>query len=281
MTETSTTPAPTDATGRSRRIRIARIVAVVAGLIGIVLALAMAVLPVTYTKVQIKWPQPTSQNASGVENILAPNVSYTPTNLDLSVPCRLAADLPARGGVLVSTVPENGVEAGKVGLFVRATTDRLLVAQRNAVLLNVPRAQAQSTPDCTIVIHADTSGIRGEIQASRPPTAHRPRSASTIPTRARRSSVCTPTCFHRRHHGIVVLLDRRHPLRVEPHDTETRCGAGRIVMAIASMIALAVLDTQDGRRRRRLLPGRMKRPRGDDEDEDAPRCRPVVSRGGM
>ncbi len=129
MTETSTTPAPTDATGRSRRIRIARIVAVVAGLIGIVLALAMAVLPVTYTKVQIKWPQPTSQNASGVENILAPNVSYTPTNLDLSVPCRLAADLPARGGVLVSTVPENGAEAGKVGLFVRATTDRLLVAQ--------------------------------------------------------------------------------------------------------------------------------------------------------
>ncbi|MGX7696418.1 arabinosyltransferase domain-containing protein [Gordonia polyisoprenivorans] len=275
MTETSTTPAPTDATGRSRRIRIARIVAVVAGLIGIVLALAMAVLPVTYTKVQIKWPQPTSQNASGVENILAPNVSYTPTNLDLSVPCRLAADLPARGGVLVSTVPENGAEAGKVGLFVRATTDRLLVAQRNAVLLNVPRAQAQSTPDCTIVIHADTSGIRGEIQgfsaADGASTSFRLDDPNARPQII---GVYTdlPSTVDTTGLSYSSTVDTRFVS--SPTTLKLAAALVGIVMAIASMIALAVLDTQDGRRRRRLLPGRMKRPRGDDEDEDAPALPP-------
>ncbi len=54
--------------------------------------------------------------------------------------------------MLLSTVPEGGVDAGKVGLFIRATADQLQVVQRNVVLLNTPRGAAQNTPGCRIVV---------------------------------------------------------------------------------------------------------------------------------
>ena len=50
------------------RIRIAKIVAVVAGLIGIVIALLTPFLPVNYTKTELTWPQ---QNSVG--SVAAPS----------------------------------------------------------------------------------------------------------------------------------------------------------------------------------------------------------------
>ena len=51
------------------RIRIAKIVAVVAGLIGIVIALLTPFLPVNYAKTELTWPQ---QNSVG--SVAAPSV---------------------------------------------------------------------------------------------------------------------------------------------------------------------------------------------------------------
>ncbi|RPA12385.1 arabinosyltransferase [Gordonia sp. OPL2] len=235
-----------------RTIRTAKIVAVVAGALGILLALASPFLPVTYTKAELQWPQNNT-----VENVAAPNVSYVPVSMDISVPCDLAADLPASGGVLLSTVPENGAEAGTVGLFVRATADRILVTQRNAVLLSVPRAQAQGDDQCRVVIHSDTSGTRGAIEGLADPdgTQHEfdladpnarpqiigvytdlPKSASTdglsyrstIDTRF----ISSPTFLK----GLALIVG--------------------VLSTVVSLIALAVLDARDGRRLRRLLPAR-------------------------
>ena len=142
-----------------RHAGTARIVAMTAGIVGILLALLSPFLPVDYTKAELTWPQQGS-----VANVAAPNVSFVPVSMDVTVPCALGASLPASGGVLLSTVPEGGAEAGKVGLFVRATADSLQVVQRNVVLLNTPRAAAQSAPDCRIVVESDTEGTRGSIQ---------------------------------------------------------------------------------------------------------------------
>lgn len=244
MTEPDTTD--------TRKIRIAKIVAVVAGLLGVLLAIAAPFLPVSYTKTELVWPQ-----AGGIENVAAPNVSYVPVSMDITVPCRLAADLPASGGVLLSTVPENGAEAGKVGLFIRATNDRLLVTQRNAVLISAPRAELQRNPDCRIVIGADTTGTHGSIDGvpdgaqfrlddpnSRPQIigvyTDLPKTASaeglsyrsTIDTRF----ISSPTLLKG---GLLIL---------------------GVLATIASMAALAVLDARDGRRLRRLLPRRWWKP---------------------
>ncbi len=66
--------------------RTARLVAIVAGLLGAALALATPFLPVKQTTVQINWPQ------NGVlQSINAPLIGYVATDLTISVPCSAAA----------------------------------------------------------------------------------------------------------------------------------------------------------------------------------------------
>ncbi|MGC4933192.1 arabinosyltransferase domain-containing protein [Gordonia sp. DT30] len=257
---TDATDTRTTETGTSgltpRTIAIARIVAVTTGLLGIVLAIAMPLLPVSYTKVVINWPQ-FGTSEPGVQNVVAPNVSYTPVNMDIAVPCRLAADLPAAGGVLVSTVPSNGAEAGKVGLFVRATTDRLLVTQRNMVLLNVPREQAQTTAGCTVVIHADTGGIRGEIRGLST-DGGAPPSFALDDSNARPQIIGVFTELPKNVDAQGLSYSSTVDTRFVSSPTTLKMAAAilGVIATLASMIALAVLDRQDGRKRLRWLPRR-------------------------
>ena len=79
--------------------------------------------------------------------------------------CRTARS----GRVLLSTVPEDGEDAAKVGLFVRATADSLQVTSRNVVLLDVPRAQAQSAPGCVVKIRGGDDACTAPSRTCRPP----------------------------------------------------------------------------------------------------------------
>ena len=89
--------------------RIARLVAVVAGLLGTVLALATPLLPVNQTTAQLNWPQ--NGTFSSVD---APLIGYVATDLNITVPCQAAAGLagPQNAGktVLLSTVPKQAPE---------------------------------------------------------------------------------------------------------------------------------------------------------------------------
>ena len=236
-----------------RRIRIARIVAVVAGLVGIVLAVASPFLPVDYTKAELTWPQ---QNS--VANVAAPNVSFTPVSMDVVVPCRLGAQLPADGGVLLSTVPAGGAEARKVGLFVQATRDSLQVTQRNVVLLSTPRAPAQAAADCRIVIAADTTGSSGRFE-------NLPADPDALTSFDLRDPNARPQII-----GVYSDLPASTPTDGLSYRStiDTRFVSTPttlkfwllvvgIAMTIASMLALAVLDAQD-RHGARLL-GRLRR----------------------
>ncbi len=185
----------------------------VAGAVGILLALLSPFLPVDYTKAELTWPQQGS-----VANVAAPNVSFVPVSMDITVPCTLAQSLPASGGVLLSTVPEGGAEAGKVGLFIRATADSIQVVQRNVVLLNTPRDAAQTNPNCRIVVDADTTGSRGAIEGGLPDTegaVHRfdiddPQRAAADHRRLLESAA------ERVHRRPVVSVHHRHAIRLHP-----------------------------------------------------------------
>ncbi|MFT4125579.1 MAG: arabinosyltransferase domain-containing protein [Gordonia sp. (in: high G+C Gram-positive bacteria)] len=236
-----------------RNVRIARIVAVVGGLVGIVGAVAMAVLPVNYTKVEIAWPH------QSVGDVVAPNVSYTPTEMDVTVPCALGRRLPAAGGVLLSTVPAAGAEAGTVGLFVRATTDRLLVAQRNAVLLNVPRADAQRDRSCRITIHADTGGTRGAITGSAHPAGTSRFALDDPDARPQILGVFTDLPADADTAGLSFHSTVDTRFVSSPTAMKYAAAIVGILATVASLVALAMLDSRDGRRARRLLPGRARR----------------------
>ena len=254
-----TDPTPSTESRSVRTTTIAKTVAVVTGLIGILLALAAPLLPVTYTNAEIVWPQAATADADPtVENVVAPNVSYNPTAMDVSVPCSLASLLPEDGGVLLSTVPKSGLNARQVGLFITATHDNLLVTQRNAVLLSVPRAQAQTSSDCRIVVHADTTGTRGSVEGitvdngtfDLPDSNARPQIIGVytdLPKTAPTEGL-----------GFRSTIDTR--FSTSPTALKRTLLILGVLSTIASIIALAVLDARDGRKLRRLLPRGWWRP---------------------
>src|SRR5205807_4999317 len=119
--------------------RLARLIAIVAGIAGALLCLLVPLLPVKQTTSTILWPQ--GLNADGhVTDITAALVSGAPRALDISIPCAAIATLPADGGLVVSTLPVNGFETGKNGLFVRANKDTAVVAFRDSVAAAAPRS---------------------------------------------------------------------------------------------------------------------------------------------
>ncbi|MGK2318074.1 arabinosyltransferase domain-containing protein [Gordonia rhizosphera] len=255
-----THPEMTDTARTDRRFRIAKWTAIVAGALGVLLALLAPLLPVSYTKTELHWPQ-----NGVVGNVAAPNVSYVPVEMDIAVPCGLAADLPASGGVLLSTVPESGAEASTVGLFIRATSDRLLVTQRNAVLLNIPRAAAQQNPQCRIVVHADTTGTRGAVEGFVTESGDQPSFALDDPnSRPQIIGVYTDLPETASTEGLSYSSTVDTRFISSPTPLKGALLIIGVLATIASMIALAVLDTRDGRRMARLLPARWWRPKPVD-----------------
>lgn len=111
--------------------------AVVAGLVGLLLCVLVPLLPVKQTTATVLWPQGTADGH--VTQITAPLVSGAPRALDISIPCAAIATLPASGGLVVSTLPAGGMDAGKNGLFVRADKDLVVVAFRDTVAAAAPR----------------------------------------------------------------------------------------------------------------------------------------------
>jgi arabinosyltransferase A len=149
---------PLDGNERSTH-RIARLVAIVAGIAGALLCAVVPLLPVKQTTATILWPQGVSGDGH-VTDITAPLVSGAPRALDISIPCPAIATLPAAGGLVLSTLPVNGFETGKSGLFVRANKDTVVVAFRDSVAAAAARSAVDSGACSVLHIWAD-AGVAG------------------------------------------------------------------------------------------------------------------------
>jgi arabinosyltransferase A len=153
---------PHDESERST-YRLARLVAIVAGAVGALLCALIPLLPVTQTTATILWPQG-GVNADGhITDITAPLVSGAPRALDISIPCGAIATLPADGGLVVSTLPVNGFETGKSGLFVRANKDIVVVAFRDSVAAAAPRSAVAAGKCSSLHIWADAGGAGADF----------------------------------------------------------------------------------------------------------------------
>ena len=152
--------------GNQRSPRIPRLIAVVAGLVGLLLCASVPLLPVNQTTATVLWPQGTADGH--VTQITAPLVSGAPRVLDISVPCSAMATLSPGGGLVVSTLPAGGMDNGKNGLFVRADKDVVVVAFRDSVAA-VAQRSAIAAGGCSVLhvwadaggAHADFVGIPG------------------------------------------------------------------------------------------------------------------------
>lgn len=147
---------------RSDSIRIARLVAIIAGILGVGLCALAPLLPVRQTTAAILWPQ--GQGPGGaVGDITAPLVSGAPEALDVSIPCSAIATLPAAGGLVFATNPADGIDAARNGLFIRATTESVFVAFRDKVAAVAPRAAVASGACSTLRAWANPGGVGADF----------------------------------------------------------------------------------------------------------------------
>ena len=244
-------------TDADTKYRTARIVAVVAGLLGALLALATPLLPVKQTTAQLNWPQ------NGVlSSVEAPLIGYVATDLNISVPCEAAAGLTGPGKtVLLSTVPKQAPKAVDRGLLMERVNDDLVLIVRNVPVVVAPLSQVLGPPCQKVVFtaHADrvTAEFVGLTQGS---NGEHP----GAPLRGERSGYD----FRPQIVGVFTDLSGPAPPGLTfsaTVDTRYSSSPSALKMAamvlgvastIAALIALHILDTSDGTRHRRFLPSR-------------------------
>lgn len=240
--------------------RIARWVASVAGLLGVLLAVATPLLPVDQTTAQLNWPQ----NGS-FGSVEAPLIGYVATDLNITVPCQAAAGLAGRGNpgktVLLSTVPKQAPKAVDRGLLIVRANDDLVLVVRNVPVVTAPLSQVLG-PACqrlTFTAHADkvTAEFVGLTQG--PNTEH-----PGAPLRGEKSG------YDFRPQIVGVFTDLSGPAppglsfsatidtRYSSSPTPLKMAAMilGLVLTGAALVALHILDTADGTRHRHFLPAR-------------------------
>ncbi|KAA0097811.1 arabinosyltransferase [Mycolicibacterium sp. P1-18] len=250
-------------TGTGANHGTARLVAIVAGLLGSVLAIATPFLPVTQTTAQLNWPQ------NGVmQSVDAPLIGYVPTDLTVTIPCRAAAGLVgaenANRTVLLSTVPKQAPKAVDRGLLVERVGGDLLVIVRNTPVVSAPLAEVLS-PACqrlTFTAHADkvTAEFVGLVAGPDADGQAKPGE----PLRGERSGYD----FRPQIVGVFTDLSGPAPPGLQFSATvDSRYSTSPTLLKLLAMVvgiavtivslgALHVLDTADGVRHRRLLPPR-------------------------
>ncbi|WP_460721664.1 arabinosyltransferase domain-containing protein [Nocardia heshunensis] len=232
----------------SRAFHRFRLIALVSGLLGFLLAAITPILPVNQDRPTLQWPQ------GDTANVDAPLVSYVPLNLDVSLPCQLLRELPT--GTLFSTVPEASGQAESKGLVVKVTDEpekgrTVSVLVRLIPLLSAPVAEIEN---CTaITVHSDATETRVEFAGSnrKDGTAFTGRvGGDTRPqvvglfTDLKRDQLGTASA--------TVHIDAR--FTSSPNWIKRAATIGAVLFTLLAMYALHMLDTSDGRKPRRFLP---------------------------
>lgn len=130
-------------------IRHLKIAAVVAGVLGALLSLAVPALPVTQQTALIEWPEP-----GGLQQVNAPLTTYQPQDLSIGVPCATAAALDRRiagPATLIATTPASEKAATR-GMSMQIDNGLVTLVSRG---LEVDRSPLPAG-DCAITVTSNS-----------------------------------------------------------------------------------------------------------------------------
>ncbi|QFS94207.1 putative arabinosyltransferase A [Mycobacterium sp. THAF192] len=220
-----------------------RVIALVAGFLGLVLCGLTPLLPVNQTTATISWPQGSSADGT-VSDITAPLVSGAPRALDVSIPCSAVATLPADGGLVFSTNPPGGIDASRNGLFVRAYPDTVVVAFRDTVAAVAPRADVEAGACSALRLWADVGQVGADFIGI-------PGATGTLAPEKRPqvTGVFTELDVPPDTAGLSATIDVDTRFITSPTTLKLAVMVLGVLCVIASIAALAVLDRASGRRR--------------------------------
>ncbi|MEU4600376.1 arabinosyltransferase domain-containing protein [Nocardia sp. NPDC023988] len=276
----------------------AKIGGIVAGALGLLLAVLVPLLPVQQQRASLDWPQDKSLQVS------APLVDYVPLSLDLRIPCTALQGFT--GGTVLSTVPPQAPRAGSKGLVARiedrpdqgrtlsmVLRDRLLLAVPLTSLPSdsaapgvggaplssapgapsgapsssapsaVPQSEVAPGNGCALVVFSDAGSTTAEIVgvAARDGAVTR----TAVQGDVRPQVVGVFTELDRGRLGDARLhaeIDAR--FSSSPSGWKLAAIIGAVLCTLVALICLHRSDLRDGRRTRRLLPMRWWRFRAVD-----------------
>ncbi|WSJ14254.1 arabinosyltransferase domain-containing protein [Nocardia sp. NBC_01327] len=229
-----------------------RPLALIAGLIAVVCAVAVPLLPVRVDAATLSWPQ--GDSARSVE---APLVSYAPLTFDATIPCSAVAQLGSHGGTLIATGPNGAPNLERYGFVARVTAvttaadgtttpSKLEAVLHNQSLLSVPVDELP--PGCALTVHTEMAKATLALTGSSvtPVTLtgdYRPQLVGIF------SDLTAPDGT-----TVTAQVDSRfsaHPTLVKRLAMWTA-----VLGTLLALFALYRLDRRDGRRARRFLPQR-------------------------
>ena len=220
---------------RAQSSRIARLVAILAGVLGVALCALTPLLPVRQTTATILWPQGVGPGGL-VGNITAPLVSGAPESLDVSIPCAAIATLPPAGGLVFATNPADGIEASRNGLFVRANATSVFVAFRDQVAAVAPRAKVASGACSTVRAWANPGAVGADFVGI-------PGATGTLPPdkKPQVTGIFTDLKVPFQQ-GLSARIDVDTRFITKPTALKLAVMVAGIACVIASILALTVLD---------------------------------------
>ena len=227
---------------RAQSSRIARLVAILAGVLGVALCALTPLLPVRQTTATILWPQGVGPGGL-VGNITAPLVSGAPEALDVSIPCAAIATLPPAGGLIFATNPADGIDAARNGLFVRANADSVFVAFRDQVAAVAPRAKVAAGACSAIRAWANPGAAGADFVGI-------PGATGTLPPdkKPQVTGIFTDLKVPVQQ-GLSARIDIDTRFITKPTALKLAVMVSGVACVIASILALVILD-----RRRRMVP---------------------------
>ena len=235
------------------------IIAAVSGLIGILLAIVVPLLPVTQTTTSISWPE-----GGTLDPVTAPLVAYYPLDIEVELPCSAVTELREQGredGVLVSTAPrEAGEDAGARGLMVSVAGPNVEVRSRNVLIASAPTEAVAAPGGCSSIrVIADSGSIGAEFIGL---------SVDGQGVGGRIDRDLRPQVV-----GVFTDLEGAAPegmsvdITVDSRYTTQATALKQIAIVvgilaiIVALVALHRLDLRDGRLARRILPPGWWKPR--------------------
>ena len=220
---------------RAQSSRIARLVAILAGVLGVALCALTPLLPVRQTTAAILWPQGVGPGGL-VGNITAPLVSGAPESLDVSIPCAAIATLPPAGGLVFATNPADGIDASRNGLFVRANATSVFVAFRDQVAAVAPRAKVASGACSTVRAWANPGAVGADFVGI-------PGATGTLPPdkKPQVTGIFTDLKVPFQQ-GLSARIDVDTRFITKPTALKLAVMVAGIACVIASILALTVLD---------------------------------------
>lgn len=219
-----------------------RLGAIITGLVGFILLVAVPFLPINQTQSSLHWPQNNSLQA-----VNAPLISVAPESIDATIPVAAADMLREGQDLLYSTVPPESEKALNRGMFVRAGEDGISVTSLDEVILSLNAEQVAALPaDATIEISATDEGTTVSIGDESATTEDDVRPQVTgvyteIDDTAANNAALADA-------GLAIDVEINSRFTSTPTTVKFAAMVGGLAMVVLALIALGLIDSRDGKR---------------------------------